>query len=255
MYLEVAIVMFIYFVVVFGIGQILEDNSIVDIAWGLSYVIAALYSYLRGGTYGLRATLITVFILVWGLRLTYHIAKRNMGKPEDYRYVAMRKRWGNRLPRVKAFFNVYFLQYVIMMVVSLPVVYGNVSVDQGIGLVAIIGIIVWATGFFFESVGDAQLKKFKADIKNKGKLMDKGLWSLTRHPNYFGDAAMWFGIFFIAITALSGIWIIIGPALMAFFLRNVSGAMLLEKKYVGRADYDAYKERTNMFFPWLRKKV
>ena len=113
---------------------------------------------------------------------------------------------------------------------------------------------LWGLGFFFESVGDAQLKRFKKNPANKGKLMDQGLWALTRHPNYFGDAAMWLGIFFIAVTHISGIWTLIGPLVMAYFLRNVSGAKLLEKKYEGRIDYDAYKQRTNMFFPWFPKK-
>ncbi len=254
MYLEVLAVMFVFFFIVFLIGQLLEDNSIVDIAWGLSYVVSALYSFFRGQAWEPRATVITVLIVLWGLRLTYHIGKRNIGQPEDFRYVAMRKSWGTKLPRVKAFVNVYLLQFAIMSVVSLPVVYGNSVEQQTLGVVAYIGVLVWAIGLMFESLGDAQLKKFKKDPSNKGKLMDKGLWALTRHPNYFGDAAMWFGIFFIAIAEVSGLWIIVGPALMAYFLRNVSGAKLLEKKYVGRVDYDAYKLRTNMFFPWFPRK-
>ncbi len=254
MHLETILVLFIYFFVVFIVGQIKNDNSLVDIAWGFGFVVAGVYSFIRGDSFGLRSLLVTGLITIWGLRLTYHIAIRNLGKPEDYRYVAMRRKWGTKWVRLKAFLNVYFLQFCVMAIVSLPVVHGNGNTQQQIGPLAVLGLTFWCIGFVFESLGDAQLKKFKSNPDNKGKLMTTGLWSLTRHPNYFGDAAMWFGIFFIAVTDYTGIWTIVGPALMAFFLRNVSGAKLLEKKYKGREDYEAYKKVTNMFFPWLPKK-
>ena len=255
MYLEVIGVLFIYFVLLFILGQILKDNSIVDIAWGFGFVVAAVYSYIRGDYTGdLRATLVTAAVAIWGLRLTYHLAKRNIGKAEDFRYVNMRKRWGNSLYYIKAFFNVYFLQFAIMSVVSLPVIYGNTNPNQEFVWFNYIGIILWGIGFYFESVGDAQLKAFKKNPENKGKLMDKGLWALTRHPNYFGDSAMWFGIFFMAISGIDGLWTIVGPGLMTFFIVFVSGVRMLERKYEGRADYDAYKEKTSAFIPMPPKK-
>ncbi len=253
MFLEVFIVLFIYFCIVFLVGQILKDNSIVDIAWGFGYVIGAVYSYMRGETLAVKATVITVAIVIWGLRLTYHIGKRNIGKPEDFRYVNMRKRWGDKFPTLKAFTNVYMLQFIIMYVVSMPVIHGNSTVFQNIRWYNSIGILLWGVGFFFESVGDAQLKRFKRNPDNKGKLMDQGLWSLTRHPNYFGDSMMWIGIFFVAVSGWSSVWIAIGPALMTFLLVFVSGVRLLEKKYEGRADYEEYKKRTSSFFPWPKK--
>lgn len=253
MYLETFVFLLIYFLIIFVIGQIVKNNSIVDIAWGSGFVLSALYTFFRNPNSDIKGIIITLAIVIWGSRLTYHIAKRNIGKPEDYRYVDMRKKWGNKFVLVKAFFQVYFLQLLIQFVVTLPVIYGN-SREQTMLWFNYIGIFVWLTGFYFEAYGDYQLKQFKKNPDNKGKLMDKGLWSITRHPNYFGDATMWFGIFLIAIANITGIWIIIGPLLMAFFLRFVSGVRLLEKKYAGNKDYDAYKERTAAFIPWIKVK-
>lgn len=251
MYVETFFVLLGYFVLVFIIGQIKKDNSIVDIAWGSGFVLSALYTFVRNPEIGLKSIFITAAIVVWGSRLTYHIAKRNLGKGEDYRYIDMRKRWGTSFVWLKAFVNVYLLQMLIQYIVTLPLIYGN-SNSKDLMLLNYFGILVWGIGFYFEAYGDYQLKKFKKNPENKGKLMDKGLWSITRHPNYFGDATMWLGIFFIAIDRIESIWILIGPMLMAFFLRYVSGVRLLEKKYEGRADYDEYKKRTAAFIPWVR---
>ncbi len=254
MYFETLFVLFLFFFGMFVLGQVLKDNSIVDIGWGAGFVLSAIFTFIWSPDSGMKGILITVAIAVWGTRLTYHIAKRNLGKPEDYRYVNMRKGWGDKYVWIKAFFQVYFIQFVIQYIVTLPVIYGN-STEQSLKWFNYIGVVLWMVGFFFESFGDYQLKVFKKKPENKGKLMDQGLWSLTRHPNYFGDSAMWFGIFFIALTDVQGIWIAIGPSLMTFFLVFVSGVRMLEKKYVGRADYDAYKQRTSSFLPWFPKKT
>ncbi len=254
MYFETLLVLFVFFFIIFIVGQILKDNSIVDIGWGSGFVLSAVYTFLRNPDSGLKGILITSAIIIWGTRLTYHIAKRNIGKPEDYRYVNMRKRWGTKFVLIKAFLNVYFLQLAIQYVVTQPVIYGNTTLQE-MKWFNFIGVGLWMVGFFFEAYGDYQLKEFKKKPENKGKLMDKGLWALTRHPNYFGDSTMWFGIFFIAITDLNGLWTIVGPSLMTFFIVFVSGVKMLEKKYIGREDYEAYKKRTNAFIPWLPKKV
>lgn len=254
MYLEAIAVIFLYFSILFIIGQIINNNSIVDIGWGFGFVVMAVFTFLRTENRGARAILITLAICIWGLRLTYHIAKRNIGKPEDYRYVEMRSKWGDKFIALKAFFKIYFLQFIILTIVSLPVMVGNNDKVQELFLLNYFGIILWVIGFFFESVGDYQLKIFKRNKENKGKIMDKGLWSLTRHPNYFGDSAMWFGVFLIAITNWANIWIIIGPMLMTFLLVFVSGVRLLEKKYQGREAYEEYKKRTSAFIPWFPKK-
>lgn len=254
MYFETFILLLIFFFSVFIIGQILRNNSIVDIAWGAGFVLSALYNFFRNSASGSKGIIITICISIWGLRLSYHIAKRNIGKPEDYRYVNMRKQWGNTHVLLKSFFNIYFLQMLIMYIVNLPVIYGNTTL-QTLYWYNWLGILVWAIGFFFESYGDYQLKQFKKNPLNKGKIMDQGLWSLTRHPNYFGDSAMWFGIFLLAIVNVTGLWIIVGPALMTFFLVFVSGVRLLEKKYKGRKEFEDYKMRTSAFIPWFPKKA
>jgi len=254
MYLETFILLFTFFVVFFIIGQVTKNHSVVDIGWGLGFIVSALYTFFRNPDAGLKGGLITILIVIWGTRLSYHIARRNLGKPEDYRYTDMRKRWGDKLVLLKAFVFVYFLQMLIQYVVTLPVIYGNTT-NQKVYWYNWIGVCLWGIGFFFESYGDYQLKQFKKNPKNKGKIMDKGLWSFTRHPNYFGDSAMWFGVFLIAITDIQSVWIIVGPALMTFFLVFVSGVRLLEKKYEGRKDFEAYKKRTSPFIPWFPRKA
>ena len=253
MYIETFIMLFVFFFIVFVIGQVVKDNSIVDMAWGSGFVLTAIFTFLKNPNSGIKGILITIAIIVWGFRLTYHIAKRNLGKPEDFRYVNMRKSWGSKYVLIKAFLNVYFLQLLIQFIVSLPVIYGN-SMSQKMSWFNYLGIFVFAIGLFFETVGDYQLKQFKKNKANKGKIMDKGLWSITRHPNYFGDSTIWFGIFIIAISGISSLWLIVSPLLMTYFLVFVSGVKMLEKKYATRADYDVYKSKTSSFFPWFRKK-
>lgn len=253
MYLEVLILLFCFFLIFFIIGQITKDNSVVDIAWGFGFVVSAWYSLFRNSEIGAKGILIAICITIWGLRLTYHLAKRNIGKAEDYRYVEMRKHWGNHFVLLKAFLNIYFLQMAIQYIVTLPIIYGNTT-TQELYWYNWLGLFLWGIGFFFESFGDYQLKQFKKDPKNKGKLMDQGLWSLTRHPNYFGDSAMWSGIFLISFTNWHGLWVIVSPCLMTFFLVFVSGVRLLEKKYEGRPDFEAYKKRTSAFIPWFPRK-
>jgi steroid 5-alpha reductase family enzyme len=254
MYFEAFGILFLYFFLIFIIGQIIKDNSIVDIGWGSGFVLSAIFTFFRAEQVGIKGILITSFITIWGLRLTYHLAKRNLGKPEDYRYVQMRARWGRRHVLIKAFFNVYFLQFIIQAIVTLPVIYGNSSLEQEFLWFNWFGVLLWGIGFFFEAVGDYQLKVFKKNPQNRGELMKQGLWSFTRHPNYFGDSGMWFGIFFMAISEMSGLWIIVSPLLMTFFLVFVSGVRLLEKKYEGREDFERYKKETNAFIPWFPKK-
>jgi len=254
MFLETYLVLFGFFVIFFIVGQITKNNSIMDVGWGAGFVVSAIYTFFRGGEMGLKGLIITIAISVWGLRLTYHIAKRNLGKPEDYRYVDMRKKWGNKYVLLKAFFHIYFLQFLIQAIVTIPIIYGNTIEKQNLMLINWFGVALWGIGFFFESFGDYQLKKFIKNPVNKGHLMDKGLWSITRHPNYFGDSAMWFGIFLIVISNISDVWIVVGPVLMTYLLVFVSGVRLQEKKYASRDDFKEYKKITSVFIPWFPKK-
>jgi len=252
LYLEIFGVIFTYFFMLFILGQILKNNSIVDIAWGFGFVVIAWYSYLRGNR-SPNASITLVLVTIWGLRLFYHIAKRNIGKPEDFRYVNFRKKWGDHFPRLKAFLHVYMLQMVMMLMVSTSFLSNHVNNDTSLSSLSFIGLGVWLFGFYFEAVGDYQLKKFINDKSNKGKLMVTGLYKYTRHPNYFGEAVMWWGIFLIGLTNPTW-WSIIGPITITVLVRFVSGVPMLEKKYADREDFKAYAKVTNIFIPGPKRR-
>jgi steroid 5-alpha reductase family enzyme len=234
-------------VVTWVLSIVVKNASIVDIAWGLGFVVVGWAVLLTVGG-GARSWLLTVLVTVWGLRLAGYLAWRNIGKGEDFRYRAMRKRWGAKFGLV-SLVTVFGLQGVVMWVVSLPVQLGQVRTGD-IGVVAVIGALVWGVGLAFETIGDAQLTRFKADPVNAGKVMDRGLWRYTRHPNYFGDAVVWWGLAVIAAESGIGAWGFIGAAVMTVFLRRVSGVTLLERSLVKRREgYVDYIARTSPFIP------
>lgn len=236
----------------------LKDASIIDICWGLFCAAPAVLTYLRIDGASPRDAIITGCALLWGVRLAGYLAKRNIGHGEDVRYVAMRKsREAKGDFALWSLVWVYLLQATIAWLVSLPVQAGQFGPDKPLGPFVFAGVAVFAIGLAFEAIGDAQLAAFKKDPANKGKLMDRGLWGWTRHPNYFGDACVWFGLALMALDGPFG-WIgIASPFIMAHFLVNISGKALLERnmsrKY-GEA-YDDYKRRTSGFFPRPPKKA
>ncbi|QAA33335.1 DUF1295 domain-containing protein [Clostridium manihotivorum] len=253
-YIFSALILLCYFVIFFIIGQIVNNNSIVDIAWGLGFVIVAMSTYFIKSDMSIRSTLLTCIITIWGVRLSLYIGKRNIGKGEDYRYVNMRKRWGTTLPRLKAFLNVYVLQGVLLYIIAQPILIVNYNVNTDLKLLDYLGLTVWIIGFLFEAIGDHQLRKFKLDPKNKGKIMKYGLWKYTRHPNYFGEATMWWGILLIALSSKLNLLIIISPTIMTLLLLFVSGVPLLEKKYKDNSEFIEYAKITNKFIPGFPKK-
>ncbi len=145
------------------------------------------------------------------------------------------------------------LQFILCIIIAFPVIYINIKGNAEFTALTTVGILLWMIGFAFESIGDKQLKEFKANPKNKGKLMTKGLWSLTRHPNYFGEATQWWGIYLISISILDNWWLIFSPIVITVLVRFVSGVPLLEKKYEGRKDWEDYKQKTSVFFPMPAK--
>lgn len=253
MILETIIVIFFYFFAFFIVGTLIKNNSIVDQAWGVGFVVIAVYSMVRLGNYGIVSLLTTLLVGLWGLRLFYHIMKRNFGKPEDFRYVEMRNRWGKKVV-IRAFFQVYMLQGALMLIIAFPIVLIHEKSDAIFNLLTAAGALIWCVGYFFEVVGDAQLRKFKSNPENKGKLMTIGLWAYTRHPNYFGESVMWWGIFVIALSAGVSIFSIISPIVITYLLVFVSGVPLLEKAMIGRPGFDIYSKQTNKFIPWFTKK-
>jgi steroid 5-alpha reductase family enzyme len=195
-----------------------------------------------------------VLVTIWGLRLAGYLFWRNHGEPEDYRYRAMRKRWGDRFPLI-SLVTVFLLQGVLMWIVSIGVQLGQVDSTPDIGVIAVVGVVVWVIGVGFEAIGDLQLARFKSDPANAGKVMDRGLWRYTRHPNYFGDACAWWGIALVAVETGIGAWGLLGAAVMTTLLLRISGVALLEKSLRKRKpDYQAYVDRTSAFIPLPPKK-
>ena len=234
---------------------LLKNSSIVDIFWGFGFVISAwLYFFISPDGWIVRKWIITLLTTVWGLRLTLHILIRNYGKPEDFRY----QKWREEAPTtwwIKSLFKVFLLQGLLMWIISTPLLVAQLSPDASHLMVFdILGIMLWGIGFFFESVGDAQLTRFRANPENKGKILNTGVWRYTRHPNYFGDSAQWWGYFSIALAAGSW-WTIFSPILMTLFLVRVSGVALLEKTLAtAKPGYAEYIRQTSAFIPWFPRK-
>lgn len=224
----------------------LKNASIVDIFWGTGFTILVwLYFALADGLPA-RKLLIATLTTLWGLRLSVHLFLRNRGQPEDFRYRAWREQFGPRW-WWWSFFQVFALQGVILWMVSTPLLAAQTRPIPLNGLDAL-GVVVWLIGMVFEAGGDWQLARFKADPANQGKLMTTGLWALTRHPNYFGDAMIWWGHYLIAVAA-GGWWTFFAPMLMTFLLWRVSGVVMLEKTMRSRPGYEAYMQNTPPFFP------
>lgn len=244
---------FVYMTVVFLIAILAKDNSIVDVGWGPGFILVAVVTFFLRPGFEARHVLITLLVLIWGLRLATHIFLRNWGRGEDFRYAKWRKDWGRWfIPR--SFFQVFMLQGIFMLLISSPTILVNRSRERGLTMLDALGGLVWLTGFLFEAVGDYQLKRFKQKPESRGKIMAAGLWKYTRHPNYFGEAVLWWGIWLVALSVDSGWAAIISPLTISFLLLKVSGVAMLEKKYAGNEEFAAYARRTSPFFPWFPKK-
>ncbi len=231
----------------------LRNASIVDIFWGLGFVLVAWASLVIGGAASFGPLLIVTLVTVWGLRLAGYLAWRNIGKPEDYRYRQMREHHGTRFPLV-SLFTVFALQGLLLWIISLPVQVAILGEPGGQAYEWAgwrwLGVALWMLGLFFEGVGDWQLARFKARPENRGRVMNRGLWRYTRHPNYFGDFLVWWGLYVVTAQSGSWWWTIIGPLLMSFLLLRVSGVRLLESSLKHRVDgYREYVQTTNAFFP------
>ncbi|MCF7920813.1 MAG: DUF1295 domain-containing protein [Candidatus Cloacimonetes bacterium] len=249
-----ALVIFAYMTLGWFIAQIRKDNSIADIFWGFGFIVVALSSLFCSGYFTPRSIIIALLVMIWGLRLTIHIGGRNWDKREDFRYQEMRRRWG-KWQVLRAFTDVFVLQGALLYLVGLNIMLVNTSADTGFYVINLLGLAIWLLGFLFEIIGDAQLKSFISKPENKGKLLTTGLWSWTRHPNYFGEATLWWGIAVIAYGSYKGWLLLVSPLVITLLLLFVSGVPLLEKKYAGRADFQAYKKVTSKFFPLPRKKA
>jgi steroid 5-alpha reductase family enzyme len=265
---HIATVVFVAVTLVWLISLLVKDASIIDIIWGFGFSLVGLTClYLASGRFGFMPSnyllLMGLMPILWGLRLTLYLAKRNLGHGEDGRYVAMRKRSGlaEKTWRLRALFSIYWGQGLLILIVSAPVwVAFAFGKETEIGVLAMIGALMWLAGVLFEAIGDAQLVAFlKKNADYDGPYEDKpvldtGLWAWTRHPNYFGNALLWWGIFVAASAAPWGWVSIIGPLIMTILLMRVSGRDLLERKLKKRPAYRDYVERTSSFIPRPPKK-
>ncbi|MEM8983740.1 MAG: DUF1295 domain-containing protein [Pseudomonadota bacterium] len=235
------------------VSVVVKDASIIDIFWGPGFVLVAWVAYLFSDGVEARKLLLATLATVWGLRLGIYLAWRNLGHGEDPRYQAMRERaeQAGKNFALTSYARVYLLQGTVMWIVSLPLQLGQTyNTPEVLGPLAWLGSAVFAIGFLFEAFGDYQLAAFKADPAHKGLVMDRGLWRYTRHPNYFGNACLWWGIFLVSVENSVGWWGLISPVFMTFLLLKVSGVSLLEKSLSEtKPAYRDYVERTSAFFP------
>jgi steroid 5-alpha reductase family enzyme len=236
--------------VVWSVSLVRRDASVVDVWWGPGFLWIALVALALAGEAHPRRSLIVAMTALWGLRLGLYLAWRNHGAGEDPRYGAMRRRWGARFAWV-SLGTVFALQGVLQWLVSAPIQLAVFAPGPAVlGALDAAGVGLFAIGLGFETVGDLQLARFRADPANAGRVLDHGLWRYTRHPNYFGDCLVWWGIFAVAAATPAGPWTIASPLLMTFLLLRVSGVALLERSLVRtRPAYRDYIERTSAFLP------
>ncbi len=249
-----ALAVWLYVTAAWLLSVRLKNASIVDIFWGGGFVVLVwLYALLSDGFEG-RRILITALVTVWGLRLSGYILVRNWGHPEDYRYQNFRQKYGPERYWWFSYFQVFLLQGTIMWLISATLLAAAYyAKPDALTALDVLGAMLWTIGFFFEAVGDAHLRHFKRHPGNRGNVLDAGVWSYTRHPNYFGDAAQWWAYGLIALsTGLRSAPTLLGPLFMTFLLLRVSGVALLEKNLkTTKPQYADYIRRTSAFIPRL----
>lgn len=243
--------------IIFSISRLVKRTDIVDAAWGPSFIVAALFG-MSLNTFGVGfganpQTIVTLLVTVWGGRLAWHIGRRFLQHTkEDRRYVELRKGWKGNVA-LNTYVRIFVVQALLALVISIAVIHTNLSQFDELTAWTFLGVVMWLIGFAFESIGDGQLKKHLQT--NKGTLMTTGLWRYTRHPNYFGEALMWWGIFVISLGTPYG-WIgCITPVVITYLLLFVSGIPPTEKAFEGRPGWAEYKKRTSVFLPLPPKKV
>jgi steroid 5-alpha reductase family enzyme len=232
----------------------IRNVSIVDLFWGFGFVVASTVYFVLTEGLEARKILLMSLVAIWGLRLSIYLAWRNLGKGEDFRYQKFRKDFGENRYWWYSFFSVFLLQGVLMWLISAPLLGAQFYAENSLGILDYSGVIIWIIGFVFEAGGDMQLARFKANPANKGKVLNTGFWHYTRHPNYFGDAAVWFGYGLICLSAGS-YWPVLGSVLMTALIIKVSGVALLEKTLNStKPGYQEYVRKTSAFIPWFPKK-
>lgn len=246
-----------FFTLIYMLSLIRNDYSTVDVFWGLAQVFIGGILLIVHPVENIISLVIYLMISIWGIRLSLYLYLRNWHKPEDFRYVNMRKDWKGPFEKVHAFFKVFMLQGLFAFLMSFTLSTSMTLDGPTQPLLLYVGGSIFIIGFIFEAVGDHQMRQFKKRPENKGQLMTKGLWKYTRHPNYFGEVAVWWGIFFTSLS-LTASWVevillFISPLTITYLLLFLSGIPMLEKKYENREDFKTYQSKTSAFFPWFPK--
>lgn len=248
-----ALILFLYMTALFLLALKRKDNSIADVAWGTGFVIVAWSTFLLNGSFSPRQWTVNLLVLIWGLRLSIRIHLRNRGKGEDVRYRKWRDEWGKSFV-LRSYLQVFLLQGFILLLNITPVLFINTYAAGDLGILDVVGLMLWLLGFFFESLADWQLDRFLKDPGNRGKVMDQGLWHYSRHPNYFGEVTMWWGIYTLALSVPGGWMSIIGPLTITYIILFVSGVPMTERFMEDNPVFADYKRRTSVFIPWFPRR-
>jgi steroid 5-alpha reductase family enzyme len=248
-FLKCVLLIVTYVSIWYLIALLKQRNDVADIAWGLGYVLVCLY-LLGFQSKEPISLLLYALVTLWGLRLSIHIYARNKGKQEDFRYKQWRAEWGKTF-YWRSFLQVFLLQGIILLIIISPIIFSSTVPVQNFSVATIVGIVLWGVGFFFQVVGDYQLKEFSKQRKSRDEIIQTGLWKYSRHPNYFGEILMWWSIYFIVLPVDNSWWFIISPITITYLLLYVSGVPLLEAKYKGNKAFESYQQRTNAVFPWF----
>ncbi len=248
MYSAIALISYMHIWFFFAILK--KRNDLADIAWGLGFLLLGIVEYFSlGAELNPRSLLVLFLVLIWSVRLSTYIAMRSSGKPEDPRYTDMRNGWGEKWIS-KTYVRVFWLQGILLFILAQPLLAALRLPGDPLNLVDILAALYAMTGFIIEAVADDQKNRFKAKPQNRGKICDVGLWSKSRHPNYFGEITFWIGISIFSLQYAKALWWVwFSPALLILLLLKVSGVPLIEKRYAGRQDYEDYKKRTNLLMP------
>lgn len=233
-----ALIIWLYMTVWYFVSIWLRRKDVADVAWSLGFILAAIFNLILNPN--LKLLITTILIVIWGIRLASHIYRRNKNKKEDARYEQF---------KTNPYLTVFMTQGFLMWLIS----WSFIGASGVLSLTIWLGILVWIIGFYFEATADRQLKQFIQNPSNKGKVLQTGLWAYSRHPNYFGEVTMWWGIWLLSFSYQ--LWSIIGPLTIAYLVLKVSGVPLLEKKYAGNSEFQEYKRRVSVFIPWFPKKT
>ena len=238
LWLSLALV-WVYMTAWYLISLYKKRNDIADTAWGVGFVVLSLFCFILNPTIKQLVTFALIF--VWGSRLSWHIYKRNLNKPEDYRYEKFKK---------NSYLTVFMTQGFLLWLISFSYIFS----DFNFFWFNYLGILVWVAGFSFEAIADFQLKNFLKNPKNKGEILQSGLWAYSRHPNYFGESLLWWGIWLFNLFLTQNWWTIIGPLTITYLITKVSGVPLLENKMSQDPKFQDYQRRVSVFIPWFPKK-